>query len=82
MQKLFFDLIGPKQDAWLWQLVGENGHVILRSKSTFPYYLHALADARANGCDQEPSFRPPNDLPRPVDASASIRRAAEMLEKQ
>ncbi len=62
MPKLYFDLIGPKQDAWVWRLVDDDERLLSLSNGNFPYYLEAVADARKHGLKLKPSFRPAKPL--------------------
>lgn len=64
VRKLYFDLIGPQQDVWVWRLVDDDERLMALSGSTFRYYLEALADARKNGLDLQPSFRAAKPLTR------------------
>ena len=57
MTKLFLDLIGERQDEWVWRVVDEDGTAKKICARTFPYYLDCLADAKQNGYTQPPSFR-------------------------
>ncbi len=63
MPKLYFDLVGPQHDTWVWTLVDSSGAVAQRSESRFRYYLDALNDARKNGLQHEASFRVMDDVP-------------------
>ncbi len=83
MRKLFLDLTGPKNDMWVWQLVDDNERVISRSKGSFLYYLDVLADARASGCKEQPSFRPVVHETESKEARAKLMRtAAELLNEK
>jgi hypothetical protein len=58
MAKFFFDLLGPKQDVWVWRQVDEDGVLLAMSADTFQYYLDCVADAKQHGFDgAHPSFR-------------------------
>lgn len=55
-ERWVFNLIGPKQDAWVWHRVGPNGKVVARSEGHFAYYLDVLADAKSHGFRGIPQF--------------------------
>jgi hypothetical protein len=58
LSKFYFDLLGDKQDVWIWRKVDQDGVLVDMSKNTFSYYLDCVADASLHGYDGNPSFRP------------------------
>jgi hypothetical protein len=46
--RFYFDLEGPRANAWVWRRVDDHGTVVDQSRR-FPYYLAAVRDARAHG---------------------------------
>ncbi len=57
MDKWFFDLIGPRQDTWVWRREAEDGTLVGMSHEEFKYYLDCVADAEKHGYTGPPSFR-------------------------
>jgi hypothetical protein len=57
MDKWYFDLLGPRQDIWVWRRMSESGTLIAMSSRQFSYYLDCVADAEKHGYTGPPSFR-------------------------
>ncbi len=74
MTVLMFYFTTPNTDRWGWKVESDDGKVIARSEASWPYYLDALADARAHGHRGPPTFAPapPATIVVPPPASAFV----------
>lgn len=59
MDKWYFDLLGPRQDIWVWRRMGNDGTLVAMSSRQFNYYLDCVADAEKHGYSGSPNFRAP-----------------------
>lgn len=59
MHKWYFDLLGEKQDVWMWRVVDEHGTLVKMSTRTFRYYLDCVQNAKRAGYFGRPHFRTP-----------------------
>jgi hypothetical protein len=64
MDKWYFDLLGPRQDVWVWRRMSEEGVLVAMSAQQFKYYLECVADAEKHGYRGPPSFRSSRSEPR------------------
>ena len=53
---LIFYFATPEADRWAWKVENHKHAQVAHSRETFSYYLDALADARARGYSDKPSF--------------------------
>jgi hypothetical protein len=56
MGRWYFDLVGAKQERWVWREIDEHGEIMRACATKFAYYVDCVADAEKHGYKGPPSF--------------------------